>query len=400
MKVMIAGLGLIGGSFALALRDHALAEEILGVERSPEHAAEALRLGLADRMVTFEEGMDEADLVVLAVPVDVLPLMAVKALNRAGKEQVVMDMGSTKGELCEAVSMHARRGRFVAVHPMWGTEYSGPKAACHGAFRGCNVVLCDTERSNADALACVEGIFRNLECRLLRMNSEEHDLHAAYVSHISHVTSFALALTVLEKEREERHHLRPGGRRIRKHRAAGQKRRFDLGAHPAGQQVQRAGCPARAHPSAGDHAPDDRARRRRGADLRHGARELHRTHPAMTTAETGAAGERAAAEWLREEGYAIHAVNWRSGRYELDLVAERDGILHIVEVKTRRSGSLTPPEAAATRRKFHALTWAATHYLGVSGWRGEVQFDLLAAERHDDGRITLELIENAFESNW
>lgn len=205
MKVMIAGLGLIGGSFALALRDHALAGEILGVERSPEHAAEALRLGLADRMVTFEEGMDEADLVVLAVPVDVLPLMAVKALNRAGKEQVVMDMGSTKGELCEAVSMHARRGRFVAVHPMWGTEYSGPKAACHGAFRGCNVVLCDTERSDADALACVEGIFRNLECRLLRMNSEEHDLHAAYVSHISHVTSFALALTVLEKEREERH---------------------------------------------------------------------------------------------------------------------------------------------------------------------------------------------------
>ena len=188
MKVMIAGLGLIGGSFALALRDHALAEEILGVERSPEHAAEALRLGLADRMVSFEEGMDEADLVVLAVPVDVLPLMAVKALNRAGKGQVVMDMGSTKGELCEAVSMHARRGRFVAVHPMWGTEYSGPKAACHGAFRGCNVVLCDTERSDADALACVEGIFRNLECRLLRMNSEEHDLHAAYVSHISHVT--------------------------------------------------------------------------------------------------------------------------------------------------------------------------------------------------------------------
>ena len=109
MKVMIAGLGLIGGSFALALRDHALAEEILGVERSPEHAAEALRLGLADRMVSFEEGMDEADLVVLAVPVDVLPLMAVKALNRAGKGQVVMDMGSTKGELCEAVSMHARR---------------------------------------------------------------------------------------------------------------------------------------------------------------------------------------------------------------------------------------------------------------------------------------------------
>ena len=120
----------------------------------------------------------------------------------------------------------------------------------------------------------------------------------------------------------------------------------------------------------------------------------------MTTAETGAAGERAAAEWLREEGYAIHAVNWRSGRYELDLVAERDGILHIVEVKTRRSGSLTPPEAAATQRKFRALSRAAECYLRTTGWEGEVQFDLAAAEAFPDGTIRVELIENALEYNW
>ena len=170
MKVLIAGLGLIGGSFALALRDHGIAEEILGVESSEEHAAEALQLGLADRIVSFEEGVPEADLVVLATPVDTIPLMAVKALNRAGGRQVVMDMGSIKGELCEVISMHARRGRFVAAHPMWGTEYSGPKAAQRGAFTGRSVVLCDTVRSDKDAL-----------------------------------TSFALALTVLEKEREERH---------------------------------------------------------------------------------------------------------------------------------------------------------------------------------------------------
>ena len=99
MKVLIAGLGLIGGSFALALRDHGIAEEILGVESSEEHAAEALQLGLADRIVSFEEGVPEADLVVLATPVDTIPLMAVKALNRAGGRQVVMDMGSIKGEL-------------------------------------------------------------------------------------------------------------------------------------------------------------------------------------------------------------------------------------------------------------------------------------------------------------
>ena len=205
MKILIAGLGLIGGSFALALRDREIADEILGVEKSDENAAEALRLGLADRIVTLEEGVPQADLVVLATPVDTIPLMAVKALNHVTARQVVMDMGSIKAELCEVISMHARRGRFVAAHPMWGTEYSGPRAAQHGAFTGRNAVLCEAERSDADALATVERIFRTLDVPVVYMGAEEHDLHAAYVSHISHVTSFALALTVLEKEREERH---------------------------------------------------------------------------------------------------------------------------------------------------------------------------------------------------
>ena len=205
MKILIAGLGLIGGSFALALRDREIADEILGVEKSDENAAEALRLGLADRIVTLEEGVPQADLVVLATPVDTIPLMAVKALNHVTDRQVVMDMGSIKAELCEVISMHARRGRFVAAHPMWGTEYSGPRATQHGAFTGRNAVVCEAERSDADALATVERIFRALDVPVVYMGAEEHDLHAAYVSHISHVTSFALALTVLEKEREERH---------------------------------------------------------------------------------------------------------------------------------------------------------------------------------------------------
>ena len=203
MKVLIAGMGLIGGSFALALRDRGMADEILGVESSEGNAAEALRLGLADRIVAFEEGIPQADLVVLATPVDTIPLMAVKALNRVNGSQVVMDLGSIKAELCEVISMHARRGRFVAVHPMWGTEYSGPRAAQHGAFTGRNVVLCEVERSDPDALAMAERIFRTLG--VPPRSQDVRDLHAAYVSHISHITSFALALTVLEKEREERH---------------------------------------------------------------------------------------------------------------------------------------------------------------------------------------------------
>ena len=119
-----------------------------------------------------------------------------------------------------------------------------------------------------------------------------------------------------------------------------------------------------------------------------------------TTAETGRAGERAAAEYLRRAGYEICALNWRSGRYELDIVARKAGIVHFVEVKTRRSGSLTPPEAAATQRKFRALSRAAACYLRTVGWEGEVQFDLAAAEAAADGSVRVELIENALEYNW
>ena len=205
MKVFIAGLGLIGGSLALALKDRALADEVLGLEANEERAEEALRLGLADRIVSFEEGVREADLTVLATPVDTIPTLAIKALNRIGDQQTVIDLGSTKEELCELISQHARRGRFVAVHPMWGTEYSGPKAAVHGAFAGRTVVICEKERSDEDALTLIEELFRALEMPTIYMASEEHDLHAAYVSHISHITSFALANTVLEKEREDQH---------------------------------------------------------------------------------------------------------------------------------------------------------------------------------------------------
>lgn len=119
-----------------------------------------------------------------------------------------------------------------------------------------------------------------------------------------------------------------------------------------------------------------------------------------TTAETGRAGERAAAEHLRQAGYEIRDTNWRAGRDELDIVALRGEVLHFVEVKTRRTGSLTPPEAAATQRKFRALTRAAARYLRTAGWQGEVQFDLAAVTLSDDGRADVELIERAMEHHW
>lgn len=204
ITLTVVGVGLIGGSFALSMKDLGLADEVIGVDHSEANRKKALELGLVDRFETLEKAVVQSDLVVLATPVSSIPLLAVKALNRTDK-QVVIDMGSTKQELCEVIAQHPRRGRFVATHPMWGTEFSGPEAAEHGAFSGRTVVICDREQSDPDALELVESIYTRLGMPIKYMSAEEQDTHTAYVSHISHITSFALALTVLEKEREEEH---------------------------------------------------------------------------------------------------------------------------------------------------------------------------------------------------
>ena len=134
---------------------------------------------------------------------DAIPQLAIKVLNRVTENQIVIDMGSTKEELCEIISQHPRRGRFVATHPMWGTEFSGPEAATVESFAGRAVVICQKEMSDSKAVECIEDIYRKLGMTVLEMNPEQHDLHTAYVSHISHITSFILSTTVLEKEREE-----------------------------------------------------------------------------------------------------------------------------------------------------------------------------------------------------
>ena len=206
MTVTIIGLGLIGGSLGLSLRQHGIATRLVGLEHNPAHARRALALGLVDELATdLPAAVRRADLVVVAVPMDAMLVVLPQVLDATGPRQTVMDVGSTKVALLAAVAEHPRRGRFVAAHPMAGTEYSGPNAAVPGLYEGKTVVLCDAERSDGDALQVVEKIFRTLPMRLLYLDAAAHDLHTAYVSHISHITSFALALTVLEKEKEEQH---------------------------------------------------------------------------------------------------------------------------------------------------------------------------------------------------
>lgn len=206
MKVGIIGLGLIGGSMAVDLRRRGFADEVLGVESDPVNAAAAEKIGLADRIVSFEECVGQADLVVLAVPVGAAVKMLPQVLDRfAGQKKVVIDVCSTKEQLARAVKYHPERRRYVGTHPMAGTEYSGPWAAMPGLFDGHAGIICDAQESDPKAVRTVERLYETLNMRTIYMDSSNHDVHTAYVSHISHVTSFALALTVLDKEKDEKH---------------------------------------------------------------------------------------------------------------------------------------------------------------------------------------------------
>jgi len=202
MIVAVVGIGLIGGSIAIALKEKGLAQQIIGVEASEEHARQAMQLQLVDEITDLEKAIAQSQFIILAIPVNAVEQLLPSILNKIDK-QVVMDVGSIKEGIMAGIESHPKRGRFVATHPMWGTEYSGPEAAVHGAFAGKATVICDKASSDDDAVKAVENLYRHLGMHLVYMNAVEHDVHVAYISHISHITSFALANTVLEKEREE-----------------------------------------------------------------------------------------------------------------------------------------------------------------------------------------------------
>lgn len=202
MVITVIGIGLIGGSLAISLKENGFAEKIIGVDASQDNLDKAMRRRIIDEDASLEEGIKCADIIVVAIPVDGMLAILPRVLDLIDK-QVVMDVGSTKLQLLQSVASHPKRGRFVATHPMAGTEYSGPEAAIPNLFDGKCTVLCDIDESDKDALDLIKQLYSSIPMRVVVLNSEEHDLHTAYVSHISHISSFALALTVLEKEKNE-----------------------------------------------------------------------------------------------------------------------------------------------------------------------------------------------------
>ena len=209
MVIGVIGLGLIGGSMAIDLKRRGFASRVLGVESEPVNAEAALRIGLCDELVSFEDCVRRSDIVVIAVPVGTAVKMLPQVLDIFSEEgnagKIVIDTCSTKSQIVRVAHYHQMRGRFVATHPMAGTEYSGPWAAMPNLFDGRACIFANSEESDPQALRIVEELYDALNMRPIYMNADNHDAHTAYVSHISHVTSFALALTVLDKEQDEKH---------------------------------------------------------------------------------------------------------------------------------------------------------------------------------------------------
>lgn len=203
MTITIIGIGLIGGSLGITLKENGFAGRVIGVDASEENLHKATRRRLIDEEMSLAEGVRVADVVILATPVDALRKLLPEVLDRVTDQQTVIDVGSTKEQLLGELDGHPNRNRLVACHPMAGTEFSGPEAAVPDLFSGKACVIVDGEDSAPDALNTANRLFRSAGMNIVRLDRKAHDLHCAYVSHISHIASFALALTVLEKEQDE-----------------------------------------------------------------------------------------------------------------------------------------------------------------------------------------------------
>jgi len=204
MKVCVIGLGLIGGSIATSLKNRGFATEIIGVDNNEAHCKEALEIGFIDECLPLNEAINKAEVILIAIPVDAAKNLLSTLLDQISDTQVIIDLGSTKEGVCNVADQHAKRSLFVASHPIAGTENVGPKAAFDGLFDNKITIICDREKSSDEAIKTCESIYAALNMKVLFMDSKEHDRHIAYVSHLSHITSFVLGQTVLEIEEDEK----------------------------------------------------------------------------------------------------------------------------------------------------------------------------------------------------
>lgn len=202
MKIGIIGLGLIGGSIAKDLRARNFASRIYGIDLNPEHCKQALSINLVDEITDIDTAINQCDILLLSTPVNSMLTLLPTLLDKTTDNTVIIDIGSTKGEICKAVKNHKNRKQYLAAHPIAGTENKGPLAAISNLFDNKLCIFCETELSSEDARKAARELFNCLNMNITEMSADEHDRHLAYVSHLSHVISYALSTTVLEIEKD------------------------------------------------------------------------------------------------------------------------------------------------------------------------------------------------------
>ncbi|WP_185871911.1 prephenate dehydrogenase [Blattabacterium cuenoti] len=204
MIIGIIGLGLIGGSIALGLRKSSFGDKFIGTDSNKENALHAVKLGIVDEIIPFQDLIIQSSVIILSIPVNRIEKILPSILNRINTDTVILDTGSTKYDICNRIFSHPKRNRFVATHPIAGIENSGPFSAYSGLFNNKTCIICDSELSSPDAMSIVIKIYSIMNMGMIYMTSKEHDLYIAYISHLPHVISFALANTVLKKFENEK----------------------------------------------------------------------------------------------------------------------------------------------------------------------------------------------------
>ncbi|MCF7559100.1 prephenate dehydrogenase [Sabulilitoribacter multivorans] len=202
-NIYIIGVGLIGGSLAIDIKKNNPETVIYGISRKEATLNEALSLKLIDKKATLDD-VENADLVIIAIPVDATVKLLPTILDKIPDSGLVVDAGSTKVDICKVVENHPKRRNFLAMHPIAGTEYSGPSAAFSGLFIGKTNIVCEVEKTTFKLQEKALKLFTDIGMRIRYMNPEAHDKHIAYMSHLSHISSFMLGKTVIEKEKNER----------------------------------------------------------------------------------------------------------------------------------------------------------------------------------------------------
>ena len=202
MNVGVIGLGLIGGSIALKIKEIDKNTVIYGLDKDLDSMSYSLSKGIIDKKLDINS-INNLKYIFIAIPVDAIKSEIESILNKISNNTLVVDLGSTKYEICKKVQDHSNRKNFLAAHPIAGTEFSGPSAAINNLFDNKVLILCETEKTDQDLLSDALKIFDLMNMNIINMDSIEHDKHIAYVSHLSHISSFMLGKTVMNKEKDQ-----------------------------------------------------------------------------------------------------------------------------------------------------------------------------------------------------